>query len=89
MRTYRIDCTDNADRVVTTHEVTCRGDLEALDEAQKLCAKHGVEVWEGERRVVWMHKGGTVRVEPSSAITALPADWLGANPLARQWQNAN
>lgn len=84
MRTYRINCTDDSDRVVTTHTFSCRGDLEALDEAQKLCAKHGVEVWEGERRVAWMHKGGAVRVDDPSTPMPVPVDWLGANPLARQ-----
>lgn len=89
MRTYRINCTDETDRVVTTHEISCRGDLEALDAAQRLCGKHGVEVWEDERRVVWMHKGGAARVESPSATVSLLVDSFGANPLARQQRCAN
>ena len=63
MRTYRINCTDDADRVVATHMFSCRDELEALDKARELCANGGVEVWDGERRVIWMHKGGEPRIE--------------------------
>ena len=64
MRTYRINCTDDADQVVATHIFTCRGELEALDKARELCAEGGVEVWDGGRRIVWMHKGGEPRFQP-------------------------
>jgi hypothetical protein len=77
MRTYRINCTDEADRVVATHAFSCRDDLAVLEKAKKLCANHGVDVWEGTRRVLWMHKGGAVRFENLPAPLPVPVDWLG------------
>lgn len=82
MRTYRINCVDDADQVVTTHEYLCGDDLEALDKAIELCVANGVEVWDGARRVVWMHKGGAARVKialpdiqpmPSSLASSIAA----------------
>ena len=87
MRTYRINCTDDADQVVATHTFSCRDDLAALDRAQQLCAEHGVEVWDGARRVVWMHKGGAVRNLPEPLRPAV--DWLDTNPFDCQLQMAN
>jgi len=69
MKTYRINCVDDFDNVVSTVEYHCVDDLDALDTATKLCAANGVEVWDGARRVVWMRKGGGARfkTEPSLA----------------------
>ena len=61
MKTYRINCVDDFDNVVSTFEYHCVDDLDALDTATKLCAANGVEVWDGARRVVWMRKGGGAR----------------------------
>jgi len=44
MRTYRINCTDDADLVVATYAFRCSNDLDALDKATELCAANGVEV---------------------------------------------
>jgi hypothetical protein len=89
MRAYRINFVDDADQVVTTYEVPCDDDLDALDKATKLCAANGVEVWDGARRVVWMHKGGAARFKteprlarpiPSSfALSVAPLDSLVCN----------
>ena len=80
MRTYRINCTGEADQIISTHAFSCRNDLAALDKARQLCADHGVEVLDGERRVVWMHKGGAVRVPgtPMVIIPSSPYDALAA-----------
>lgn len=69
MTAYRINCIDGADQVVTTHEFLFRDDLDAFDKATELCAANGVEVWDGTRRVIWMHKGGAARfkIEPGLA----------------------
>jgi hypothetical protein len=69
MKTYRINCVDDFDNVVSTVEYHCVDDLDALDTATKLCAANCVEVLDGARRVVWMHKGGGARfkTEPSLA----------------------
>jgi len=63
MRAYRINCTDDSDLIVATYAFLCSDDLDALDKATELCAAHGVEVWDGARRVVWMHKGGAARLK--------------------------
>lgn len=62
MRTYRINCVDDADRIISTFDYFCIDDLDALDRANELCAENGVEVWDGARRVVWMYKGGEARL---------------------------
>ena len=67
MRTYRINCTDNSDLIVATYAFRCSDDLDALDKATELCGANGVEVWDGARRVVWMHKGGAARFKIEGA----------------------
>ena len=61
MKIYRINCMDENDEIVSTQDFTCRDDLAALDKANLLCKDHGIEVWDSERRVVWMRKGGAAR----------------------------
>ena len=61
MRTYRIKCVDDSDRVISSVDYFCIDDLDALDRANELCVENGVEVWDGARRVVWMYKGGEAR----------------------------
>ena len=68
MRTYRINCTDDADLVVATYAFRCSNDLDALDKATELCVANGVEVWDGARRVVWMHKGGAARFKTEFSL---------------------
>lgn len=63
MKPYRINCVDAVDHVVSTFDYFCTDDLDALDTATRLCAANGVEVWDGARRVVWMHKGGEARFQ--------------------------
>jgi hypothetical protein len=88
MRTYRINCTGDADQIVTTYDATCRDDLAVLEKAKTLCGTHGVEVWDGSRRVVWMHKGGAVRVDNPLVSIPLPVDCFGADPFASHYRDA-
>jgi len=62
-KAYRINCVDSFDHIVSSFQYHCVDDLDALDTATKLCAANGVEVWDGARRVVWMHRGGEARVK--------------------------
>jgi len=71
MKIYRINCTDDTDHVVATHEFICGDDLAALERATRLCADHGVEVWDGDRRVVWMLKGGTARLLAPNVVRTI------------------
>jgi hypothetical protein len=82
MRTYRINCTDDSDLIVATYAFRCSDDLDALDKATELCAANGVEVWDGARRVVWMHKGGAVRFKIEHRL-ARPIPSLLASSIAR------
>jgi len=89
MKTYRINCVDDADQVVSTFDRLCTDDLDALDRANELCAANGVEVWDGERRVVWMHKGGAARAtiaprdfDPSSSFVSFVSTFVGSTPCS-------
>jgi hypothetical protein len=89
MRTYRINCLDDEDRVVATHRVFCGDDLAALDRATALCANYGVEVWDGERRVVWMLKGGAARLErPNETVRGMSSLGGFATELLNERQQA-
>lgn len=77
MKTYRINCVDDGDHIVSTFDRLCIDDLDALDRANELCATNGVEVWDGARRVVWMHKGGAARLTTSNR-----AERANSSPIA-------
>lgn len=82
MRTYRINCVDDADRIVSTLDQFCIDDLDALDRANELCAENGVEVWDGARRVVWMYKGGEARLTNTHEFEQSPP--ANSNPVSEK-----
>jgi len=61
MKTYRINCVDEHNKLVSAHDIMLADDLAALRKANEFCADSAVEVWDGERRVVWMKQGGEPR----------------------------
>ena len=48
---YKLYCLDRSGHIVSARDVAARDDLAALQEAEKNCEKHAVEVWQGGRRV--------------------------------------
>lgn len=55
MRGYRLFCLNNRGSIIAVNTVECDGDEEALKQAHALLDAeghcHGIEVWEGPRRV--------------------------------------
>lgn len=72
MKSYRINCVDERNKLVATHDIMLADDLAALSKANELCADNAVEVWEGERRVFWMKKGGEPQYESVVQAIAPP-----------------
>jgi hypothetical protein len=54
---YRLHCLDENQRITSSSDVVARDDLAALEQAEKLCEKQGMEVWQGTRRVARVKKG--------------------------------
>lgn len=72
MKSYRLNCIDDRNKLVATHDIMLADDLAALGKANELCRDNAVEVWEGERRVFWMKKEGAPRHESVLAAVAPP-----------------
>ncbi len=56
MQTYEIRFLDRLNFCVLAREWIGADDLDALEEAKRLCVTHAIEVWEGARRVVRVNK---------------------------------
>ena len=55
MRGYRLFCLNNRGAIIAVNTVECDGDDDALAQAEKMLNEespcHGIEIWEGARRV--------------------------------------
>lgn len=51
METYRLELLDSAELPISTQEIACVDDDEALLRASSLAHPHAVRVWQAERRV--------------------------------------
>ena len=54
---YKLYCLDDAQHILSASTVVAQDDLAALKEAEKLCEKNGIEVWQGTRCVARVKKG--------------------------------
>lgn len=57
MRKYRLNALDVVGRVLFVRDFPCRDDLEALEEGERTCRLHPVEIWDGARLVARLKKG--------------------------------
>lgn len=57
MKQFEIRFLDRFDVPVFSRAFAALDDLEALDEAERLCKTHTVEVWQGNHRVARVKKG--------------------------------
>ena len=57
MNQYEIHLLDGLQVPVIVRAYTAPDDLAALDEAERLCKNHDIEVWHGDRRVARVKKG--------------------------------
>jgi hypothetical protein len=56
MQHYEIRFLDRLEVLVVVRAYVAGNDLEALDEAERLCKTHIIEVWQGDRRVARVNK---------------------------------
>ena len=54
---YKLYGLDRSGHIVSGKDVIAPDDRAALQEAEKACEKHAVEVWQGARRVARVEKG--------------------------------
>jgi hypothetical protein len=54
---YRLYRLNESQGIVSAQEVIARDDLDALQEAERLCETHAIEVWQGTRCVARVGKG--------------------------------
>ena len=55
---YKLYCVDGVTkRIVSAKDLTARDDLDALDQSEKLCETHDIELWHGTRYVARFNKG--------------------------------
>ena len=57
MKQFEIRFLDYSEVPVMTRAFPARDDLAALDEAERLCKTHMIEVWLGDHRVARVKKG--------------------------------
>jgi len=57
MQQYRIISLDNGGRVETALDITCRDDLDALAEGERIGEESNVEIWQGPRFVARVKQG--------------------------------
>lgn len=74
MESYRINCVDDHNKLVATHDIMLADDFAALRKANELCADNAIEVWDAERRVVWLKRGGDPRYATLLDAVAPPND---------------
>ncbi len=67
MGNYRFDLIGGEGEVLQSQFHICADDLDALDLAERLCAKSAVDVWDGGRRVLHVKREN---------VMATPADRL-------------
>ena len=56
MKQFELRFLDKLDVPVIVRAYTAQDDLAALDEAERLCKTHTIEVWQGARRVARVKK---------------------------------
>lgn len=54
---YRLYYLDSARHIVSAKDVVVPDDLAALQEAEKACGEHAIEVWQGARKVAHVKLG--------------------------------
>jgi hypothetical protein len=54
---YTLYSVDDVGHVMSHRLLVARDDLAALEEAEKSCERHDIEVWEGTRRVARVKLG--------------------------------
>jgi hypothetical protein len=57
MKQFELRFLDTSDLPVMIRAYVGQDDLDALDEAERLCLYHDIEVWEGTRKVARVKKG--------------------------------
>ncbi len=62
MKQFELRFLDQLEVPVIVRACTAQDDLEALNEAERLCKNHDIEVWHGDRRVARVKKGNAARV---------------------------
>jgi hypothetical protein len=53
---YRFDLIDRTGAILQSQFHSCADDLDALDKAERLCARNEVDVWDGARRVLHLKR---------------------------------
>jgi hypothetical protein len=61
---YKLYCVGDDGHINKRHDSRAKDDLDALEQAQKLCGPHEVEVWEGARLVARVAGNGTASMVP-------------------------
>jgi hypothetical protein len=56
---YRFFLTDELGHIFGRNEYEAAEDIQALEAAQQLCKNYGIEIWDGDRLVAQVAKGGT------------------------------
>jgi len=57
MKQFELRFLDRLEVPVIVRSYIALDDLEALNEAERLCETHTIEVWDGDRRVARVKKG--------------------------------
>ena len=65
MPDYKLYCIGHDGHIDKRHDIKAAGDLDALDQARKICGPHEVEVWEQARFVARITADGTASLAPT------------------------
>ena len=65
MGDYKLYCIGEDGHIEKRHDFECTTDLDALDQARKICGPHEIEVWERGRFVARVLADGTASETPS------------------------
>jgi len=57
MKIFELRFLDKLEIATLVRGYKARDDLDALEEAKRLCKTHAIEVWHGDRRVARINKG--------------------------------
>jgi hypothetical protein len=62
---YKLYCIGVDGHIEKRHDVLAKDDISALEQAQKICGPHEVEVWDGARMVARVAADGKASNTPS------------------------
>lgn len=65
LSTFRAFILNDQNKIIRSEVLNATSDEEAFTEARQFAANNDLEIWQGERRIARMLKGGEIRLLPS------------------------